>query len=165
MAVYTPLAIANWFIENRGPHTMDHMKLQKLVYCAHGWRLAFRPTSFLSERPQVWKYGPVFRSLYNVLKPFGSASITEAQAGNPFESPPRFDPADNENIQLLHWVLSRYGHLSALALSEMTHKPATAWYRLSRDHDFNVPNGLEIPDEYIREEFRGIFAQENAKAS
>jgi uncharacterized phage-associated protein len=164
MRPYSPLAVANWFIEHRGLHVMDHMKLQKLVYCAHGWWLISRPGSLLNERPQVWKYGPVFRSLYAVLKPFGSTPITDMQARSPFERP-QLVTNDEETVQLLTWILTRYGHLSALALSDMTHKQNTAWYRLSRDHDFVVPNGLEIPDDYIRAEFNQINNSDSLNAT
>src|SRR5271170_5786610 len=59
---YTPLQVANTFVIRHGEQSrgLDHMKLQKLDYFVHGWWLAYHQERLLTERPQVWKYGPVF---------------------------------------------------------------------------------------------------------
>jgi uncharacterized phage-associated protein len=151
---YSPLAAANFFLaEFAGSRGIEHMKLQKLVYCAHGWWLTAYDYSFLNERPQIWKHGPVFNSLYHVLKPFGGMPIYHPQSVSPFEAPPTIDRDDHNVRNLLAWVWQRYGHLSSFALSDMTHRPGTAWSRVAEERKFSVPKGLEIPDAYIREEF------------
>lgn len=158
---YTPLAVANTFLELFGRSGIEHMKLQKLVYCAHGWWLAnYTDDQLLDERPQVWKHGPVFGSLYNVLKPFGRSAIKEPQSDNPFVDPPLVDANDNNSRQLVKWVWGRYGHLSSFALSDLTHKLGTPWSRLASEYNYRVPMNLEIPDEYIREEFQSIMRRE-----
>ena len=152
MTKYSPLAAANWFLANHaGDNGIEHMKLQKLVYCAHGWWLAFKPEPFLNERPQIWKYGPVFSSLYHVLKPFGHLPIDAPQSTSPFDETPRVT-ADSTS-RLLSFIWKRYGHLSNFALSEMTHEKLTAWYKQAEKYEFEVPHGLEIPDEFVRVEF------------
>ncbi len=162
-APYTPLAVANYFIERFGaPNGIEHMKLQKLVYCAYGWWLALDDTGtrLLNEGPQVWRHGPVFDSLYHVLKPFGRRPITEIQSVSPFARPDQIDADDDNTRFLLDWTWNRYGHLSSFALSNMTHKAGTPWNRVATEHDFRVPFGLEIPDEYIKEEFSRIYTGE-----
>lgn len=162
MTRYQPLAAANWFIANRGKYGLEHMKLQKLVYCAHGWWLVSKPEPFLSERPQVWKYGPVFKSLYHVLKPFGRTPISVTQAAGPFEDAPIVPPSDDQIVPLLEWIWKRYGHLSSFALSEMTHEKNTAWYKRAEEFGFEVPHGLDIPDELVRAEFQKIYRSESS---
>ena len=162
MAKYPPLAVANWFIANHGQPGLEHMKLQKLVYCAHGWWLVSKPDSFLTERPQVWKYGPVFKSLYHVLKPFGRTPISNTQAAGPFEEAPIVSSSDSEIVPLLQWIWKRYGHLSSFALSEMTHEKNTAWYRRADEFGFEVPHGLEIPDDLVKSEFQRIYSAETS---
>lgn len=159
---YAPLAAANYiivaFAQQRG---VEHMKLQKLVYNAYGWWLAFHDNNnLLNERPQVWKFGPVFNSLYHVLKPFGRSQITRPQSPGPFDKPPTIDDADKDAKTLLEWIWNCYGHLSSFALSDMTHKMGTSWQRIAQERQFSVPFGLEIPDEYIREEFRQVYEHE-----
>jgi uncharacterized phage-associated protein len=130
------------------------MKLQKLVYFSHGWWLTGHAVPYLNERPQIWKHGPVFDSLYHVLKTFGSFPITEIQSASPFEKPAVIDQNDTEIRNLLVWVWQKYGHLSSFALSDMTHREGTAWSRVAAERNFSVPRGLELPDEYVREEFQ-----------
>jgi uncharacterized phage-associated protein len=156
----TSLAVANYFVVafafDKG---VEHMKLQKLVYNAYGWWLAFHDAPF-DEPPQVWKHGPVFNGLYHVLKPFGRNPIKTPQSASPFEAPPAIDGNDQEARQLLEWIWNRYGHLSSFALSNMTHKKGSPWQIVAKEHDFSVPFGLEILDDYIRREFRGIYNSE-----
>jgi uncharacterized phage-associated protein len=156
---YAPLAAANFFITEFGSaRGIEHMKLQKLVYCAHGWWLTANEAAFLNEKPQIWQYGPVFNSLYHVLKTFGSMPISAPQSDSPFAPPLTIDAADENVRNLLRWVWQRYGHLSSFALSDMTHRPGTAWSRVAAERNFSVPHGLEIPDAYIREEFIKMHA-------
>ncbi len=161
---YAPLSLANYFIRASASAGAEHMKLQKLVYCAHGWSLvdmqSSKATSIVNERPQVWQYGPVFPSLYKVLKVFGRNPIVTPQSDNPFADPPLVTPDDAQTIKLLNWVWERYGGLTSFQLSEMTHKPDTAWFRTAQQYDFKVPQGLNIPDELVGREFKRVFAVE-----
>lgn len=155
---YPPLAIANEFIARCQVHVgIEHMKLQKLVYCANGWWLSFNPsTPLVNELPEVWKFGPVFPSLYRVLKVYGRAPIRSPQSSSPFDEPMRVDAEDGKVLNLIEWTWNRYGHLSSFALSDMTHKTGTAWHRMASEYNFSVPEGLDIPTEYIVDEFRWV---------
>lgn len=158
---YTPLAIANEFVARFGQTAgIEHMKLQKLVYCSYGWWLGVYGLDherLTSEGPEIWKHGPVFSSLYRVLRNFGRSPITAPQSSNPFSAPDRVDDPDVEGVlDLVDWIWGRYGHLSSFALSDMTHKPGTPWYRVAMENDFTVPLHTRIPDEYIFEEFQNL---------
>ncbi len=159
---YTPLAAANYFISSFGKESgIEHMKLQKLAYNSYGWWIAtFKDDPLLNERPQVWKFGPVFNSLYHVLKPWGRLPILVPVSPSPFGSPPSIDDDDDITKELLNWVWNRYGHLSGFALSDMTHRKGTSWQRTAKEHNFSVPSGFEIPDDYIAEEFQRIQDEE-----
>jgi hypothetical protein len=65
---YRPLALANEFIVMSASRGAEHMKLQKLVYFAYGWWLTGHSDRITTEPPQVWKFGPVFESLYHELR-------------------------------------------------------------------------------------------------
>lgn len=158
---YTPLAIANCFLEKFGRQGgIEHMKLQKLVYCSYGWWLAVRGLDQLrltTEGPEIWKHGPVFDSLYHSLKVFGRKPIIQPQSTNPFCAPECVDKDDGDTLGLVDWIWSRYGHLSSFALSDMTHKPGTPWYRIAQENKFRVALNTKIPDEYIFEEFTKLL--------
>lgn len=153
---YTPLAVANRFIAvHSGCEGIEHMKLQKLVYYSYGWWLTYRGLDGLrltTEGPEIWKHGPVFSSLYAILKVFGRMPITEEQSVAPFSEPDRIE-RDNDVSRLVDWIWKRYGHLSSFALSAMTHQVGTSWHRTAMENNFSVPFSTKISDEYIFEEF------------
>jgi uncharacterized phage-associated protein len=75
---YTPEAIANYFITHRKQwEDLTPMKLQKLVYFAHGWHLALKDQPPIDEEIQAWEYGPVIERLYKSLRHYGNTQITE----------------------------------------------------------------------------------------
>lgn len=163
---YSSVAIANNFVERFAADVggIEHMKLQKLVYCSYGWWLAARGMEgcrLTTDKPQIWKYGPVFSELYHVFKIFGRKQITEMKSLNPFDNPPNVDEGDEEVRTMIKWIWGRYGHLSSLTLSDMTHKPGTPWYRVAEEHGFRVPFNMPIPDEYIFEEFSALMRKAN----
>lgn len=153
---YKPLAVANEFIVMAGPGGVSHMKLQKLVYCAYGWWLAYHDEPFISEQPQVWQHGPVFKSLYFMLNQFGWRSITTVQNDNPFSAAPRVDDADAEVCAMISWVWERYKMRSAEYLSDLTHQPGSPWHETAREHGFRVPKNTPIPVARIQEHYRGL---------
>ena len=55
---------------------------------------------------------------------------------------------------------NRYGALSSFALSDMTHKPGDSWSRLASEYGYEVPAGLEIPDDYVRSDFLRAYHEE-----
>jgi uncharacterized phage-associated protein len=156
---YRPLALANNLTRWHGYEDgIDHMKLQKLVYLAHGWWLAYHDAPVVSERPQVWRYGPVFPSMYRALSPFGSRPIRFPVRDAPFGPTPDIDENDNETRQLLDWVWSRYGGLTAIQLSDLTHEFGSPWRTIAQEHNYRIPNNFEMPDDLIRNYFRTVEA-------
>ncbi|MGY2286705.1 SocA family protein [Pseudomonas gingeri] len=123
-------SIANYFLElaaARG-ESISPMKLQKLVYYAHGWYAGYTDQPLINEAVEAWQYGPVIPSLYHEFKRFGSGEI----AGKAFE----YDalgvreaavPADPEIRTFLQNVYNSYGRYSGIRLSEMTHASGTPW--------------------------------------
>lgn len=128
------------------------MKLQKLVYYAHGWWLTRHREALLDEEPEVWRHGPVFSSLYSSLAGFGPNNIKNPVASM-FGEAPRVDVDDDEVHDLLRFVWGRYGHLSAFQLSDLTHRPGTPWQILAERNGYRVPLHYKMDTEIIRDEF------------
>jgi uncharacterized phage-associated protein len=155
---YTPLALANTFVSRYGPRGhFDHMKLQKLDFYAYGWWLAYNDRPLLAEQPQVWRHGPVFSSLYTALRPFGSAAIVRP-VGAPHSDPPMIPDSDTAVLDWVDWIWSRYGHLNALQLSDMTHEVGTPWQLEAQARNYRVPNRHPIPDGTTQRYFKGLAA-------
>lgn len=166
---YTSLAVANSFIDKFGRQDgIEHMKLQKLVYCSYGWWLATKGmvgVRLTTEGPEIWRHGPVFNSLYRAMKVFGRQGIKSPQSADPFSDPVKIDQHDKEVSSLIVWVWGRYGHLSSFALSDMTHKHGTPWHRVAAENNFEVAHNTKIPDGYIYEEFHGLLEAGNRAKS
>ena len=65
-APYSAKAVANTLLSRSkelGINDITPMKLQKLIYYAHGWLLAFLGTALIKEGVQAWKYGPVIHTV------------------------------------------------------------------------------------------------------
>lgn len=155
-----PIAVANEFVRQFGAtNDLDHLKLQKLTYFAQGWWLVGRGDELLVERPQVWRYGPVFKSLYNALSGRGREPIRELAGSNPFaDTPtPTLDGAGREKQrELVTWIWAEYGNLTGPQLSDMTHALDTPWRKIAEKRQFRVELDTEIPEKLDWEYFAGL---------
>lgn len=94
------------------------MKLQKLVYFAQGWHLGITGRKLFEGRFEAWAKGPVSPTLYAHHRreyavsewPAGDATLLQG-----------FEKA------VVDAVLSNYGALSGIQLSEITHVPDGPW--------------------------------------
>lgn len=152
---FTPLAVANTFLADHGGERggIDPMKLQKLVFYAYGWWLAYHDQPLTNEKPEVWRYGPVFHSLYAALAPFGMRGVDSPQRAVPIGQPPIVPKDAQEERDHIDWVWQRYGHLSAGRLSDMTHAMGTPWQVEAEAKGYKVPRNHPIPDARIKEYF------------
>jgi uncharacterized phage-associated protein len=156
---YPSVAVANWFIENLDDG-VSPLKVQKLVYFAHGWHLALYNEPLIDEVVQAWEYGPVVPGIYRRFRRYGNQNIERLgmeyriDDENVHAETPRVPNEDKRTIRLLRRIVEVYGDLTAGQLSTMTHQPDTPWYPI---HQRN-PNrkGVEIPDDEIKKYFRQI---------
>ena len=119
---YSAMTIAESIIRNHpaGLPTLSPMKLQKLIYYAHGWCLALTGEPLVDEHFEAWDYGPVISSLYHRLKGYGNTQI-------PLEQIRHAEPVGDKTTALLDAIIRKYGKYSALELSDMTHQPGSPW--------------------------------------
>ena len=129
---YNAEQIANYFIEkanSMGIRDLSPMKLQKLVYFAHGCCLALLDRPLLNEPIEAWRYGPVINSLYQEFKKFGNSHLTKKaqiadEDGKLIDFP---SPTDQNIVALLDKILESYGRYTAFQLSNATHYDGTPW--------------------------------------
>jgi len=159
---YPPIQLANTFISKYGDRAgISHMKLQKLVYFTYGWHLAFNDSPLLNEQPEVWKYGPVFRSLYHALSTKGMEPITVPHAF-PWEEEHSIPSSDDLALRWVSFIWDKYGSLDALTLSDMTHSAGSPWQKEAEARNYKVPMRHKIPDAIIKEYFKGEASKLNA---
>jgi uncharacterized phage-associated protein len=151
--VYKPTWVANTFLKkgNDESISIDHLKIQKLLYNFHGWHLAITGLPAVGEYFEAWPKGPVLSSLYQKFKSYKWNNITKYALD--------IDPATGEEISaivpaadeqfyfIFNAVWERYKNFSGIELSAMTHAKGTPW-TISRDA------GLQyIENDLIRQYF------------
>ena len=131
---FSSIRVANWFIDKslESGVELTPMKLQKLVYIAHGWHLGLFESPLVDEDIQAWKYGPVIPSIYHEAKKYGSRQISQRLlevSALGINRPTLTNANDDDalSISLLQIIWDRYGHLDGIALSNLTHKADTPW--------------------------------------
>lgn len=143
------------------------MKLQKLIYFAHGWTLAIRNRPLVDESVEAWDWGPVFPTVYHTFKDYGNSPIeglcSEFQYGSDGWDllTPEIPTEDKETHKLIEKVLKEYGKFTAAQLSNLTHLEGTPW-KLIRPDD-SGERGAKIPAKFIRDYFIKIGSVRNSE--
>ncbi|HUK31197.1 MAG TPA: type II toxin-antitoxin system antitoxin SocA domain-containing protein [Candidatus Acidoferrum sp.] len=159
---YDVKAVVNEFLKlaRESNEPLSPMKLQKLVYFAHGWHLAVTGTPLISEPIEAWAYGPVVKSIYHDLKIYGSDAVThpcvsaDRSPRGTFAREPSIDdgpdPGANEMAKrIIRKVWTEYGRYSASRLANMTHDPASPWSQTQNKNE----RGVKIDNSRIRDYF------------
>lgn len=128
--MYSPKSIANYFLElaQATGESISPMKLQKLVYYAHGWYAGYTQQPLIDEAVEAWQYGPVIPSLYHEFKRFGSGEIKGKAKDFDQRGPVEVATPPEQHVRtFLSNVWNSYGGYTGVTLSEMTHAVGTPW--------------------------------------
>ncbi len=165
---YSVDEIANYFIEKgiEENKPSNPMKLQKILYFAYGWYLAyFGDKKLFDEAIQAWKYGPVIESVYHEVKSYGNYAITspiskfflgETSVFSFQYKTPKISFKNDDDKDFLDSIWKAYSKFPALQLSAMTHEDGTPWHALALKHGHDIPKGETITDESIKEYFSAL---------
>lgn len=126
---YSAMDIANHIIAvcQKRDEEISNLKLQKLIYYAQAWHLAFYDRPLFRDRVEAWIHGPVVPLVFREFKGYGWKPISASAS-----------PMLPDRTKLhLREVLRVYGKFDALTLERMTHQESP-WR--------NARNGL-APDE------------------
>ncbi len=164
---YPPAAVANYFVQRgvQDGQLVDPMKLQKLIYFAHGWHLAVFGEPLLDERVEAWSYGPVAPSVYHAVKRHGSALI-DFPIFRPSATGPHAPSVADERTQgLLERTWEVYGAYSSVELSRMSHDPDGPWFETWQGEAMGGKvRGVDIPDARIKDYFVRVAQQRTGSA-
>lgn len=147
--------VANSFLQHdfiNGKASTTPMKLQKLVYLAHGWHLAIHDQPLIEEKFEAWPYGPVEQFLYHLFKQYRNSNITDYAKTWVNGEQKAFVVSSSKShfTEVFDKVVAKYSDFSALQLSALTHQEGTPW-SISKAKGFS-----EIPNDMIRDHFRGL---------
>lgn len=133
----TALNVANNILKRGFTENIDisPMKLQKLVYLVYKKYYQDTGKLLFGDSFEVWKYGPVFRSIYDEFKDCRGNAIRRYCR----ESNGRILAVNEETPQLLRLVLKQYGRntnymVASLCLPLPT-KKGSAWYKAYKRGD------------------------------
>lgn len=147
--MYSALSIANFFIKKgiADKVAISPMKLQKLIYFAHGWHLAFFDQSLIREDIQAWTYGPVIPTIYHIFKAFGNDTITE-------DTDEGTELLSSETIDFLDFIWETYKKFSPIHLSNITHMKDSPWDIVRQNHHGHLGRGIPMNNDLIKRYFR-----------
>lgn len=159
--MYSALVIASKFIDlgiQKG-YPVNPMKLQKMVYFAHGLNLAKNNKPLINDEVQAWDYGPVIPSIYHNLKGFGNREINENPIPvgitifNTFETQ---DVLDDESESIINLAFEITKNMSAIQLSNWSHSEGSAWQKT-----FDGSHNKTIKNEDIKDYFLSVINNGN----
>lgn len=142
---YPSAAVANVLIDTAAENgfCLTNLKLQKMVYFAHGWYLAFTGNPLINEPVQSWQYGPVVQPLYNALRHYGASPITRR-----IKTTAEVEPK-SEDWQFIRTVYKKYAPFSPAQLVAMTHQKGSPWEQFGAGQN----NFQPIPNDVIKNDF------------
>jgi len=140
-------------IEEGNPVTQ--MKLQKMVYFAHGYHLVKYGKPLLEEEFEAWKFGPVIPSIYQAYKLYGSQPILDVTliSGLP-ELEIQLANLDAKALDSIKYTWTVTKNIDALSLSAWSHSEGSPWAEAFKPNIHSIP----IKNEKIEEYFSGILS-------
>ena len=144
---YDARTIANQFLSlgERDCVPIDPMKIQKLMYLAHGWSLAFFDSPLVLQAIEAWRYGPVVPDLYREFQVFRANPIVGCVKA--------LGTISEQTREHLENVWQTYKAFTPIQLSMMTHEPGGAWDLTTKKFAGTWGSPI-IPNELIAEEFK-----------
>ncbi len=163
---YPAEAVANFFIDVG--KSITHLKIQKIVYIAHGWNLGLHNVPLIDEEVQAWRYGPVIKSLYHALKFSGSQPLKDLitlpdleneENEKVIDKAPKIPTTDEATLAHLNRIWNAYKGATAGQLVEATHRNGTPWQQVYQKGQISIP----IPNEIIKSYYKELAARERGK--
>jgi uncharacterized phage-associated protein len=163
--MYSSAEIANYLLlkGRKEDKPITPMKLQKLLYFAHGWYLATMNEPLLREPFEVWKYGPVIARVYEEFRHFRNERITELMSEIHREKDDWVmeKPVvnDKETREILDAVWKIYADFTPLELSALTHKPGSPWEQVVKKYGGigKVPYNRDLDEQTVKEYFTNLL--------
>jgi uncharacterized phage-associated protein len=160
-AAYPSSVIASWFVNQSilEDVQLTPMKLQKLVYFAHGLFLSETGDPLIAESVQAWQYGPVISGIYHQYKFIGNKDIKSHPLFDWLLKDTVLDEAnrvDSETEGYLRLIWDTLKPYSAIELSNLTHVGDSPWDKTVKKNG-GVGVNLSIQDTEISSYFKNEF--------
>lgn len=153
---HDPCHVANYFIKRSiaEDKPFTPLQIQKLVFFAHAWALAFHHQPLLEREFEAWTYGPVMPAIYHNLSYYGGGPVTQPILA-------RETPFDEHEMSILTQVYDIYGKFDGLQLSAMSHTPGGPWDRTWKKYS----RQSVIPDDLIERHFSEVYRKHTTQVT
>ncbi len=133
--------LSNYFISlsNETGNLISNLKLQKLIYYAQAWHLAYFGVRLIDGDFQAWVHGPVLPENYREFRSFGWKPIIIEELNQDFIERFCSEIVEPKQCDLLNDVVDEYFGLTAFQLERMTHSE-DPWIIARRDLASDVPS-------------------------
>lgn len=145
------VAVVNSLLQRafrEGRTDMTPVKLQKTLFFMNGWHLAVTGSPCIDEPFEVWQYGPVVRSVYYRLEPFGDGPITDCLKDyDPVsESFKSYVVSDSKHqfYEILALTWEKYVGVDVARLSAMSHAPDSPWATAKKNGITIISNDITM---------------------
>jgi uncharacterized phage-associated protein len=168
----TVAAVGNEFLklaENEPQYLVDQMKLQKLLFYAHAWNLAYDKGPLFENDFEAWPWGPVVRDVYVQTKETGRGRVTSKLYelvtvpgdGVKLVTPDGVGDASLREFLKSVWdILKTY---TGIQLSNSTHAPGEPWTLVS--DALGTSTKPVIPNDLIKQVFKAKLEANSANSA
>ncbi|WP_053084554.1 Panacea domain-containing protein [Catenovulum maritimum] len=134
---------------------LSNLQLQKLVYIAHGYFLAWKDKPLIADDVEAWKYGPVISSIYQTFKTYGSSKIpTESIEDLKLED---LEDEDKDALECIEGILEMYGKDRPESLIAITHQADSPWYDTWERKNGKNKLFAKMDNDYIRKHYLRVM--------
>jgi len=115
--------LAKYFVSlsNETGSLISNLKLQKLMFYAQAWHLAFFEEKLINDEFQAWVHGPVLPDSWRTYRDFGWKPIIKDDLNQDFIDNFCTNIVEPEQCELLNDVVEEYFGLTAFQLEKLTH--------------------------------------------
>ena len=152
LTAYPPLAIANYFIAHSSDPLLDLMKIQKMIYMAHGIALALYEERLINEAIEAWRYGPVIRSVYAAFRNYGLNALKKT-VKNSNGKTYHIQDKDSHAKSILDSVINICKGKTGIQLSNWSHADGSPWDEVYNKTLYGDSGYAEIPNKQIKKYF------------
>jgi uncharacterized phage-associated protein len=158
--LFSAVAVSEYFVIKSIETKLyvTQMKLQKMVYFAHGLFLAKKDKPLISENFEAWKFGPVVPKIYDAYKAYGSSLIQSYAPKAPDLSKLiGYMNIDSDLKSILNDTWETTNVFDAITLSAWSHSPDGPWSKVYKEGVQHII----IPDDEIKAYFQKLVAPKN----
>ena len=140
---HSALSVAKVFVSlaRKERRFLSNMQLHKLIYFAFGHHAGIYGQALTHELAEAWHFGPVFPSVYEALKRYGTEDVSGAFSP-PAAEPLRFvaNVTEPRDLELIETVWHVYKHYSSQELALIVHAPSGPWAQARVNHSTLYPS-------------------------